>query len=642
MLSLRLHWTDIEGRPQKYEGTLPVTLGRHQDNTIQFEAQKVSRWHARLEMQGDEVVLIDNSANGTFVNGQPVGRTALENGDEIEIGPFLLTVILHDKATDSESTLSDTDSIDATLVSEEDFLTIPPVLAAAHKTTFPPDAFDQQLVPVQLLQDNDLPLEETDYLTIGGGLGSFIWVDYLRAGGVPTGNIVSIGVNEKPYDNFQKLGLNSQITATDRLRSGSAACPDNLWGWPGYGIREVGQAMAEGHLRQASQLTWQLVTEPILNDTYTPRSGMMFAAIDREANRIDWASMHRFGRVRSIRKTADGRYVVAYSQTKESSTTIHKLIICRFLHIAIGYPAIRLLPDLQAYRQQTDDFTQVVHAYEAHESIYEQLQEQGGTLLLRGRGIVASHILQRLYEVRLTNPNLVVIHLVRAPKSLGAHFGRAQRVLENQWEFQQFNWPQGTWSGPARAKLAKATPDQRDKLLRAWGGTTTAQRSYWRHIVQTGLTEGWYQQHFGTVQQVERNEAGNLVTVIQSYDLPQEVHLAADFIIDATGLISDVSHHPLLDDLMTHYNLTENMLHHLDVSLDFEVIGLRNGAGSVFTSGISAQFGYAPADSFLGLNYAAQRSITQLCKANAPYLQPLRPLRSVAQWLRWVRGVAPT
>lgn len=632
----------MDGHPQKYEGPLPITLGRHKDNTIQLIAQKVSRWHARLEAGDDEIVLIDNSSNGTFVNGQRVGRVILENGNEIQIGPFIITIVINVETAVEDRTLSETDLVEATLADEDEFLPAPPILPGPPRPSFPPPAFEQELVPVEALRAGDWPLAETIYLTVGGGLGSFIWADYLRICGIAADKIVALGPTEKPYDNYQRLCLNSQIKAHDRLRSNSESCPDNIWGWPGYALREIGQALTGRHWRRAAGLAWQLFTEPIFDNTYTPRSGDVFAAIDREAGRIGWSQIWRYGRVRTIRKTADGRYVVAYSQTQKSTKPIYKLMIANYLHLAVGYPAIRLLPDLQEYRQQTGDFTHVVNAYEPHEHVYEQLLEQGGTLLLRGRGIVASRILQRLYEIRTRNPRLVVIHLLRSPKSAGAHFGRAQRLVENQWEFQRFNWPQGTWGGPARSKLEQALPDRRDKLIEAWGGTTTAKRTEWRRIVQTGLAEGWYRQSFGAVQRVECDEAGALVTVIRSRDLPQEIHLKADFIIDATGLISDVSSHPLLNDLIEHYRLTKNVRQHLDVANDFELVGLRNGTGRMYTSGIIAQFGYVAVDSFMGLNYAAQRSVERLHQVGAPNVHSLNPFRSVAQWLRWAGGVAPS
>jgi hypothetical protein len=77
--------------------------------------------------------------------------------------------------------------------------------------------------------------------------------------------------------------------------------------------------------------------------------------------------------------------------------------------------------------------------------------------LIRGFGIVASQVMERLYEARKVNPRISVVHLSRAPKS-GNRFGRAKRAVDNHWEFQPFNWPKGTWGGVLRAKLEAADP----------------------------------------------------------------------------------------------------------------------------------------------------------------------------------------
>jgi hypothetical protein len=49
------------------------------------------------------------------------------------------------------------------------------------------------------------------------------------------------------------------------------------------------------------------------------------------------------------------------------------------------------------------------------------------------------------------------------------------------------------------------------------------------------------------------------------------MRLEADFIIDATGLDANVKANPLLNDLVTHYNLPLNYLGRLSVSNDFEL-----------------------------------------------------------------------
>ncbi|MHC5732816.1 MAG: FHA domain-containing protein, partial [Nostoc sp.] len=84
-----------------------------------------------------------------------------------------------------------------------------------------------------------LPVDESDYLAIGAGLGSFFWADLLRISGVRAEKIVALGLEAEPYARYKRLCLNSQIPLHERLRSNSDSCPDNIWGWPSYALREA-------------------------------------------------------------------------------------------------------------------------------------------------------------------------------------------------------------------------------------------------------------------------------------------------------------------------------------------------------------------------------------------------------------------
>ncbi len=78
----------FEGR-EFFLGSGVVTLGRTPDNSISFpDDANVSRYHAEIELRGEEYCLIDlNSSNGTSLNGQPVrGEIYLAEGDLITLG----------------------------------------------------------------------------------------------------------------------------------------------------------------------------------------------------------------------------------------------------------------------------------------------------------------------------------------------------------------------------------------------------------------------------------------------------------------------------------------------------------------------------------------------------------------------------
>ena len=69
-------------------GFEPVSIGRHEDNTIILPDAQISRHHAEIVMQGGRWLLADlGSANGSYVNGQRIaGPHVLNHGDLIRLG----------------------------------------------------------------------------------------------------------------------------------------------------------------------------------------------------------------------------------------------------------------------------------------------------------------------------------------------------------------------------------------------------------------------------------------------------------------------------------------------------------------------------------------------------------------------------
>jgi pSer/pThr/pTyr-binding forkhead associated (FHA) protein len=78
-----------DGNTQRtYELSAPLTiLGRGTDCDLRLVDPGVSRHHAELRVEDNEVILVDlGSTNGTFVNGQPVRRMALTDGTRVTLG----------------------------------------------------------------------------------------------------------------------------------------------------------------------------------------------------------------------------------------------------------------------------------------------------------------------------------------------------------------------------------------------------------------------------------------------------------------------------------------------------------------------------------------------------------------------------
>jgi len=655
-LQIRLIWSEpTTGERREPLLSVPIALGREfsqmpteirgmRVSRMQLNDLGVSRFHALIDRDQSGLIVIDqNTINGTLVNGQRQARTVLANGDILQIGNYQITVSLAVNPPPVIANYPATINFNPDTDLPDPKILPPPPITISSVQTFPPQLFQAPQVNVQDLRATGLPVDEVNYTAIGAGLGSFIWVDLLRIYGVPVEQIIALGLEEKPYARYQRLCVNSQIPNHERLRSNSDSCPDNIWGWPSYALREAWHDLIKGKISDALGYFWQVFNEPTFAQTYTPRSGNVFASIDREAERIGWSKIFQNGSVRGIRQTTDGRYAIAYSRRRSSTSAPDRaFLIAQYIHLATGYPAIQFLPDLQTYRQQTGDFKSVVNAYEDHNHVYEYLEEHGGTVLIRGRGIVASRIVQRIYEAREHNKYISLLHLMRSPKPQGNKFGSSQRQVENHYEFQPFNWPKACWGGDLREMLEKATPSERKELLKQWGGTTTADRQDWKRIVAQGIKEGWYQITFGEVEKVERDAHNRTVTYIQEQGLKGQIRLEADFIIDATGLDAKVTANPLLKDLVNHYNLPLHDNGRIVVANDFEIQEMRNQKCRMYAAGAMTLGGpYAAVDSFLGLQYAALCAVDSLAAFKAPKLHKLNPIISFNQWLKWAMNKSP-
>src|SRR3954452_1884779 len=129
-----------------------------------------------------------------------------------------------------------------------------------------------------------IPVLDIPFVSIGGGIGSFVTVDYLRICGVPTSAIRVLTQLNTPWESYEYLTRVSQIPRGERLRSDSASCPDNILGLPRYALRE---AVAT---RSLAPLTHVLL-EPILDDYWTPKAGQAFASMEEEYHRIRYPEM---------------------------------------------------------------------------------------------------------------------------------------------------------------------------------------------------------------------------------------------------------------------------------------------------------------------------------------------------------------
>src|SRR3979409_2347873 len=73
------------------ELSTPVSIGREEGNVLRLNDERVSRFHAKIQSDNDEIILMDlESTNGTRVNGTVVQIRRLRPGDRVGVGRSLL------------------------------------------------------------------------------------------------------------------------------------------------------------------------------------------------------------------------------------------------------------------------------------------------------------------------------------------------------------------------------------------------------------------------------------------------------------------------------------------------------------------------------------------------------------------------
>ena len=498
----------------------------------------------------------------------------------------------------------------------------------------------EQLLDSPEWSDNDIerhgiPIVDTPFVSVGGGMGSLAMVDTLRIAGHPVESLTVLSELAVPSETYEYLANNSQIPRHERLRSDSSSTIDCIWGWPGYGLRE---AIAKKNPAPA----WQVFSEPVLAEYFTPQAGQVYESVRREAQRIGWHQMLRPGVVRTIRRRRQGGYFVIHTPTDQSGATPNGpkqrvAYRCHHVHVAVGYPGVKMLPDLQAYLTKHNDYAHVVNAYQPHLHVYEEALKRPCTVVVRGAGIVASRILQRLIDDRDKNgAHTRIVHLFRSyPDGPQGDKATFRRPAKKGWAYQAFNYPKAAWGGQLRVDLEKLEGEERSKFIDLMGGTNTAPRQDWQNQLNRGARDGFYQQLIGTIAEIVPHGQG-VRTIIADRDGNRST-LDADFIVDATGLEADIEEHRVLRDLIEHGGAGKNPKGRLDVERDFVVRGTQSGTGRMYASGSITLGGYyAGVDSFLGLHYAALRIADSL--AENGFGKKIGPVRSATQWWKWARN----
>lgn len=93
-IDLALRVTDPDGstRDERLRHA-PVTIGREPGCDLVLDDPRVSRRHARIEVEGKRLTLVDlESSHGTEIDGHPAERTEIRRGSTIQIGDTTLEV----------------------------------------------------------------------------------------------------------------------------------------------------------------------------------------------------------------------------------------------------------------------------------------------------------------------------------------------------------------------------------------------------------------------------------------------------------------------------------------------------------------------------------------------------------------------
>jgi hypothetical protein len=340
-----------------------------------------------------------------------------------------------------------------------------------------------------------------------------------------------------------------------------------------------------------------------------------------------------------VRKRQGGGYFIILTPMAGSAQTKRLAYRAQFVHLAVGYPGLRFLPELREFRTAHQDFHHVVSAYEEHEHIYEAAKTKHLVVMLRGGGIVASRVLARLMDDReKSGLSTEIVHLFRTYVS-SSHGPNAwnRRKGGHGFAYQGFNYPKSVWGGQLKSEMRRLEGQQRADKYKLMGGTNTPYRRRWQAQMKAGRDGTWYRTMTGTVEEM-RLDHGKIVSCVKTQ--AGMVEVPADFVIDCTGLEADIAEHRVLADLLAHSGVSRNPVGRLDVERTFELRGAGSGSGVMYASGATTLGGYFPGvDTFLGLQVAAQEIVDDLARRG--FCRRIGALRSTQQWLRWARNKRP-
>jgi pSer/pThr/pTyr-binding forkhead associated (FHA) protein len=137
-----------------HELSTPITIGREEGNVLRLNDERISRFHAKIQADGGEIILTDlESTNGTRVNGNVVQIRRLRPGDRVGVGRSLLLFGTAEEIAARHAGLQTARTPTHGAASADD------LPATVHAKT----------VPTSFEHDDDFDLSPTDKITYSNG-----------------------------------------------------------------------------------------------------------------------------------------------------------------------------------------------------------------------------------------------------------------------------------------------------------------------------------------------------------------------------------------------------------------------------------------------------------------------------------------
>ena len=328
-----------------------------------------------------------------------------------------------------------------------------------------------------------------------------------------------------------------------------------------------------------------------------------------------------------VRRRHGGGYFTILNPPMGTSETKRVAYRSTYVHLALGYPGLKFLPDLQQFRTQYPDHAhRVVNAYEPHEHVYEEPAGRRAPCW-RGGGIVglasssACSTTGIITARRPPSPTCSGPTPARTARASSAAQGRRRLGVPGLQLAQRPGW----WAD--KRKIEHLDGEARKQVYADLGGTNTPKRKLWQKQMAAGRRGGYYHTYQGQVQEVLPGDGGTVITRISGTQGTLEI--PANFIVDATGLEADIREHRVLADLFDHTGTAQSarsprrrpvVRDHRDAQRPRRM------------------YAWAPrlwwpagVDTFLGLQYAALRVTDDLAaQVSAPVTNVAR---SISQWL---------